>query len=632
MIVTVLTALNAVFAMQADVLQAQPVEEAASDVTVEAPQPLQRVIGLDELGYSDGAKLAGPAATQTLYFPVPRDDADYSARLTLDFETRSALAAQRTLSVSADGRPLELLDVSQNGNRTLSMAIPPDAAQNGFLRLDFEYRSALTEFICMDQRLAADFVWLNPATSLEVTYRNNGPDTLADFLQERPRNTVFVLDDLADAAALSAAMTLANTLPTGTVSFATSGPADQDDLWGTTRIRVTNGAPDAYSLQPVPRNGPALVFSADQRAPLATLAATRWAGVQLAGTDTPLFAAPAAAEGSSLPLDAFPGAEEAFDVVDTSTWGLSYNLTDHGGRRPQSVALDIATAEDTSDMPVVASLFFNQVLLDSVRLQKSGVTRLSASLPKDLVYLDNEIQLVVQRQPTQGECRYAPAGFPVQVLPTSRIGLTDVNGAVAHFADLATSFSDGVSVHFGDTPDADSLSYAALLTDRLVAPGQPVNVQTTLPSGDAPFIFVGRTAPEGMTAPGRFDEGRVAISLEGEDLLSFSEGTAITAIQLVTIGGQKGLWLRLPAAFEVPDQLSLGRADVILADDTGPRLTFDSAGDQQIRIDYADRTSVWEFLEKWRIWIIAAAWLLFTILVIYALRALFKRRSESGKH
>lgn len=115
-------------------------------------------------------------------------------------------------------------------------------------------------------------------------------------------------------------------------------------------------------------------------------------------------------------------------------WELPFHAKDlPEGKRPDSVQLNILAANRNADSAAVVSVFMNDYLLTAQKLNTDGeVTLVSASVPLYSLKASNMITVQVSG-PAQKNCT-SPQATPVQILPSSHVGLTGAGTAMEFFS------------------------------------------------------------------------------------------------------------------------------------------------------------------------------------------------------
>jgi hypothetical protein len=244
---------------------------------------------------------------------------------------------------------------------------------------------------------------------------------------------------------------------------------------------------------------------------------------------------------------------------------------------------------------------------------------------------------VVQRRSAQGDCRFEPQGYPVQILGSSAFVITTADSGANEFSDLATRSTSGLEillpVSAAERPTKVLGLVAGVLT-ALSPDTAPITVKLIAP-GVAPtptssFIAVSDLPPVGATPRVRFDRGRIAVAdRSGNTLLDLGGFSTGAVAQMVMAGANPGLWIRSFAgdgALPEPNDLKLDHGDVAFMDSIGVALTMSTERDTLIRISYPEQVSWITVAERLRFWIIGGLWLFATAMVLFGLQRMFRRR------
>src|SRR6202035_4734538 len=90
-----------------------------------------------------------------------------------------------------------------------------------------------------------------------------------------------------------------------------------------------------------------------------------------------------------------------------------------------------------------------------------------------------------------------------------------------------------------------------------------------------------------------------------------------------------GLWIRplsRDGSLPVSPAVNLDRGDVAFLDKTGVALALSTERDTLLRISYPDQGSWLIFAERYRSWIVGGLWAVVTIVVLFALQRIYRRR------
>jgi len=299
--------------------------------------------------------------------------------------------------------------------------------------------------------------------------------------------------------------------------------------------------------------------------------------------------------------------------------------------------LDLMVAPDGAGEKAVVSAFVNERLLASSVAAIGEPTRLDFAVPDEIQGAVANVRVVIQRRSAQGDCRYEPQGYPAEILSSSSVILS-VAGPIAHdFSDLATLWANGVEILVPSSTSAHPLLVVDTLADILHALSSetaPVVVKytegNTAPAPGAPFIAVSDAAPAGAEQRVRFDRGRVAITDRGGNTLLDVAGFTTGAVaQIVNSNGHPGLWIKpftVDGSLPSPPAVNLDRGDVAFIDRDGVALALSTERDTLLRVSYTDQGSLRTNLDRFRPAIIAVIWVLITLVLLFVLQRIYRRR------
>lgn len=644
-----------------------------------APQPatLISAITLADIGFGNGIRFANLGGRREIFVPLPQGVDIAASELLLSFDDLSAHESRRNVEILVNDRSAAAIVLDGRGTgRIVRVPLGKAKARDGFLKLGFLYSGAATQDRCIDVRYVGDSLTIRPDTAVEVEFDPAGVRDVATIAALMPRDIVVTLPNRRlTATDLAVALTVARSLAgTGRrVTFASTAVelpelVDANDRRRWTRGIVVIGAPEAVSGNFAPTFA-AFSGSAAPAAPApGTLGAIRVGGLpallvsdaasaragRLLGN--PLLAATrglsAALVGEAV-KPKFPIDRVSFDQL-----GLALTPAEIFGRAELSVAIDIRTlppdtqasrllldimvAPDGAGEKAVVSIFVNERLLTSAVAANGEATRLDLSLPDGLIGTVANIRALVQRRSAQGDCRFEPQGYPAQILGSSAIVLTPTAAQAHDFSDLVARWANGVEVLIPASSverlDA-TLGLVSGVISALTPETAPISVKLTeagsAPTPAAPFLAVNSTSPAGAAPRVRFDRGRVAVAdRAGRTLLDLGGFTTGAVAQIVTTGGHHGLWIKPLApdgTLPTPPELHLNRGDVAFVDKTGVALAMSTERDTLIQIAYPDQVSWMAVAERFRSWIVGGLWLAATIVFLFLLQRMLRRRRRTAE-
>jgi hypothetical protein len=152
----------------------------------------------------------------------------------------------------------------------------------------------------------------------------------------------------------------------------------------------------------------------------------------------------------------------------------------------------------------------------------------------------------------------------------------------------------------------------------------------TAPVPSASFVAVSNVPPAGAKQRVHFDRGRVAVVDRGGRTRLDIGGLATGAVaQIVTSDKLPGLWIKpltRDGSLPVTPAVYLDRGDVAFLDKTGVALAISTERDTLLRISYPDQGSWLTIAERFRSWIIGGLWGFATIVFLFVLQRIYRRR------
>jgi len=645
----------------------------------EAPEAPRKslVVGVPfaDAGFPNGFRLSNLGGRREVYISVPQGIELDLADLVLAYDDVSAHDARRSVEILVNDRSAASLALDGNSTgRIVRIPLTNAKARDGFLKLSFLYSGAATQDRCIDVRYVGDSMTVRSESMVEFEIGISGVPNITATAALMPRDVAILLSNPAPPAAdIAAALTLARSLvATGRrVTFyhgVGSMPelVDVDDKRRWTRGLVVVGAFNGIADR---LDAPVATLTSATRSDTidSNLATARIGGVPVllvtdpasarAGRllDNPSLAAlrdaPSVSVGQvSTPkgptdrvsfdaLGLMPSQAEVFGRADLAVAIPTRTLP--AGTRPSRLVLDLMVAPDGAGEKAVVSAFVNERLLASSVAAIGEPTRLDFALPDGVVGSVANIRAVIQRRSSQGDCRFEPQGYPVEILGSSSVILSPA-GSIAHdFSDLATLWANGVQVLVPSSTSEHPLSVIASLADILNALSResaPIEVKYigrgAAPKPDAPFIAVSNVSPVDAEQRVRFDRGRVAITDRTGNTLLDIGGLATGAVaQIVTSNTYPGLWIR-PLSNEgslpVSASVNLDRGDVAFLDKAGVALALSTERDTLLRVSYADQRSWLTNLDRFRAWIVGCVWALITVALLFVLQRIYRRRGVAA--
>lgn len=387
---------------------------------------------------------------------------------------------------------------------------------------------------------------------------------------------------------------------------------------------------------------PVIALDADTAPVAAALLGSRWAAV--ARSSSLLIRGVGASEPGAdwIPLSQFGGALSRQEIADYGEWQVSFNPAQlPPDRWPSAVEIEMMVAPDSADAAPVASVSLNDTLLRAEKVAGDGsVTRMIAQIPPYLLGARNTLKISVQRAALAGDCRTVPRGFPAQVLPASRLVLSE-RQIKNQFYALQPHFARRGLVAVPARYLAQPLTSLPLVEKFLSALGfvpasihlAVLDVDATFQPDDAFVTFDFDLA--GLAKRATLDTHGVAVSTsDGKPIVS-AAGTADMALaQIVDYAGQSGVVVNTPTTDRLPKiQLpSLSTGDLVLVDSQG--VIAELGGTDQYTA--ALRQAIYApsaVYFRYQPWIFAGLGLLSALVLMRLVRSLVvhrKRRKSGG--
>jgi len=653
---------------------ATPTTAASPPPTTEAAKPpavLATHIALADIGFIAGLRFSNLGGRREIFLPLPQGVELNAGELVLSLDDVSAHEAHRSLEILINDRSAAAVALDgKSMGRQVRVPLSRVKGRNGFLKLTFVYSGAATQDRCIDVRYIGDSLTVRPESALEIEIGTRSLD-VATTTALLPRDVAVVLSgrkvaatDLAGALTIGRALVASGHIVSFHHGFETLAELTRRDdprLW--TRGLVLIGEPGEVA----PFLEPQSAQVAGPMPSLGTLAAVRAAGVPaILVSDADVVRAGRMLASSLLPalrgvptatvgdftkpkvkatrvsfdeLSLAPAVAEVFGRADIAFTIATRTLP--AGTRPSRLALDMMVAPDGAGEKAVVSVFVDDRLLGSAVAAIGEPTKFDLPLADGTVGTVLNVRVVVQRRSAQGDCRFEPQGYPAQVLGTSAVVLVDNGEKPQDFSDLSPWWANGIEVWLPSPAIERPAPMLALVAETLAAlspADAPIQVKFTsngdAPAPTAPFVAVSKLAPSGSTPRVRFDRGRVVVTDRNSrtllDLGGFSGGAVV---QIVNASGQPGLWLKPLAdngALPAPEVLRLDRGDIAFVEQSGVALAMSSERDTVVRVTYPDQVSWFSIAERFHPWIIGAIWALITIVFLFGLQHMLRRRKSEA--
>lgn len=611
----------------------QSVASSTSTVQTTLATPGSFNLTLADIGHRQGHFFEGAYGVHSkdFFFPLPRGASLRQGSLRVHFRASPLLNAASSLRFAINGKPSRLLSLENREQATfIDIPLDQEAMQRDALRLTVKAVLSHGENRCFDERrLALHFVQILPQTA--VTIELDPATNLAAAWTSLPAQ-VKVGVPQTNSPSVTAALLQTAVLLHGMgrqVSFTAS--TQTADVMVGSEAELSRRYPGALP-QGLDKDG-ALALTHDIAGKPLILITDRLLASPLASQ--PLHLA-GLLRGNQYRHGQAVSPAKNREVVDLIAAGLGETLyasrniewsidlaapLTPADKRLQRLVVNIVSAPQPKEGQQLLQVFLNGILQEVRPLDRDGKPH---TLRFDLETSaqrtgTNNLRIAVQRTDVQGDCQGVLSAFPVQLLPGTRVDLSDADIEPASFNDLRAHFAKGVDIYL--TPD----SQANLLRELQMAASVFANLGLDvtedrvhfLKAGEAfkplhPFVLIGRgVALE--KAGVHLERGRVKV-LDGNNqpLLDLDRLPGVGLAQLVSQSGELGLSLLTPAGGPLPasEKLHLDRDNVAFITEQGVALTLDSREPAISKIAYPDYSDWLDWFAQHRFWVIALGWML----------------------
>lgn len=628
------------------------VAEIKPAVQVPGARQVEIETSLADLGYRNGFQFDGVQSIhdEAVFFPVPKDANIQSGRVRLHYRSSAMLHKQSNVRIYVNHVPMVASGLSADGDQVLDVPLRKGdlVTKDGFVRVEIKVSMLFSDDRCLDERINGGYFYVKPETSLQVILRDDASSLRGAW------------DLLPQEVKVS--------LPAGAVT-----PEVFSAAWALDELLARQNK--KVSFVRLPEVGD-VVIAPDAEIKAALHQATTGSNVSLIALGEGRRSAIALSEpfdvtpfyllsskwrslASSSQYQVFPlvqgklGSDDNYRLLlgdmglSTETryvdriveWNFVYSADKlPSGYAPQSLELDVTSAPATVEHPVMFYVYLNDVLQQATHLDNDGKThRISVTIPKEGLARHNAIRLVTQREYIEGDCHGDLPRFPVQVMPTSSmVVMRKASEAPKEFMELGTYFRDGFDTYLPKSYLQDPAQVLNLLTRLVIDQALAVDVKrvqfyesNAKIKPEKPFVVLGKANIDLDYQPVRFDKGHIQVLGEsGAKLLDVDRLPGVAITQIVRTGSVSGLWVA-----QGQDNVALAASnfqfdhdDVSFVDGTGVLLTLDSRHAGGVRLYYPEQRSLMQWVEENRYWLLLAAWIALTLLVVF----LFRRTRQSG--
>lgn len=602
-----------------------------------------RSLSLADMGFNKGVVLQGQAGEATFFFPVPADTKITTANVNVRYSASSLLGKHSNLRVLVNGVPRQAVSLYRESGApieaNLLVPLSADDLRKAFVEVAVRANFLVTDDHCIDERAHAGFVSVLPTST--VSFETEGvPATIRGFVDALPRTIAIATERAAGESAMLAAWRVGHAMQRSgrTVRFV-------DDLANADIVLASRSALAAISADKLDESAVAVIGAGARRMlavtePFNTDAITsHWLPLLLDVRATQSTFKEADSANPTIALSNFGLRQGLREVTTSAEWAFQLVDADLPPRKaPKSLHLDLVAAELPSGRPWNLFIYLNDVLAYTQRI--SGGPHpigLDVALPRNELTGRYAIRIGVARHGDEGECRRHVQALPIQILPSSRLGLQEASGEVSRFSQVSGLMRTGVTVHVPREVDSP-----ALILERLMVLSQTFNISPIRaalatdaqpPGSGRGFIWLGNQAPGNMKGPIDFDSGRIVVrDASGERVVDTSGNTRLSVMQLVGEGAARGVWWRsldgrsLPVT--PPRNLDLNEGDVAFVSVQRTELELSSKESRLMSVLYPERSDWRVLLASYKYWLFGLGWVIATILFVLLFR---RARQDRGR-
>lgn len=648
-------------------LKAQAVAVAARKAVSEAIKELGTgpvtQVAIADLGFIKGHSFMGSqsAHRQNFFFDVPLDSGIRAGIFRIFYRAGTTLHEKSNLTVYINDVPVKQIKIEADGGIHEALVVLPNTVfHGGMVKVTIGAGTLVDENRCLDLRAGGGFLHMLPESRLELAH-GLIRTSVRDAWRMLPQKVVLSLpggrleeSQFASALSIMELLTMAGKevvikrLPElGDIVIGA-----KEDVVSVLNQRGQRLSPGFVELNTgdvfqAPSDNLSLIRSGDQTSLAITepydvqpiyLLENRWkllAAGRHYGVNKPdrFYSVGTLPDGGKSDFYVLP-----FTQLDASphylsnetVWNTTLSPRDvPAGTRLEMLNLKIvAPVRWEGDPSYELYVFLNDVLVFTKRLENSGLKQsYSVPLPAEYQQQYNNIRFVVQHDVESGNCfGLMPTDF-VQVTPDTTVVVKKEEVVPGKFADLARYLASGADTYVDENylnePEKVLYLMARITADLPIEMDfsrlRFANVADNLDVQN-PFVAFGDFKLEGVEAPVRLDDGPVEIrDAKGQSFFSVSALPKITIAQIAKSASAFGLWVRPSSEIlhEFKQKLRMVEGDVAFLDANGVLLTVDSNQPTLAEFYYPKAEDWFELLGKYRFWLLALAWFLLSLLLIY---------------
>lgn len=635
------------------VVAVKPTAKKADVVPVADLQQMQVETSLADLGYRNGFQFDGVQSIhdEAVFFPIPKDANIQSGRVRLHYRASAMLHKQSNVRIYVNHIPMIASSLSSDGDQVLDVPVKKGdlVTKDGFVRVEIKVSMLFSDDRCLDERINGGYFYVKPETSLQVTLRDEASSLRGawDLLPQEVKvslpagvvtqpifSAAWMLDEML--ARQNKKVTFVRLPEVGDIVIAPDADIQS--------VLHQSAAGSNVSLLSVGQGKKrAIALSEPYDVTPFYLLSSKWRSLT-SSSQYQVFPLEQGKVGSDdkyrLMLNDMGLSTDTRYVDRIVEWNFVYSADKlPAGYAPESLEFDVTATPGSVEHPAMFYTYVNDVLQQAVQLENDGkMHRLSVAVPKEGLARHNAIRLVTQREYIEGDCHGDLPRFPVQVMPTSSmVVVRQANAAPKEFLDLGMYFRDGFDTYLPKSYLQNPEQVLNQLTRLVLDQALTVDVKRLMffDAGasikpEKPFIVMGRPNIQLDYQPVRFDKGHIQVQGEnGAKLLDVDRLPGIAIAQIVKAGGASGLWIApgQEGAALTASNFQFDHDDVSFVDGSGVLMTVSSHHPGGIRVFYPGERTLSQWIDEHRYWLLLAAWIALTILVVFLFR---RTRQTSG--
>ncbi|MDZ4802615.1 MAG: cellulose biosynthesis cyclic di-GMP-binding regulatory protein BcsB [Bryobacteraceae bacterium] len=578
-------------------------------------------VRLAAAGFPDGLAFSSVQESRTVFFPLPRDTRLTGASVVLDLQWSPLLRQPSNLRITVEDSATRVVPLQFGASEPLRVEIPVAQRLLGrrFVRVQFAVTAIASNDACLDEKLRPGFVEV--LNSSGMLLHADGPSlSISGFLDMLPPEVAIALPDGAVSAGVwHATLQMAAFLQD-------SGRVVQ--VVRTRELAQIEVTPEGGGLRTTSQ-GSVLQVSAP------------WLAAGGLWPDWP--SSPGAApklKGEPLvmrleSLQVAGGLER--EVSSRAEWVLRPAARAlPAGYRVTRATVRMTQAPDPANHPILLYIYANSHLIHTMRLADSGQPQeIRIVVPAEALEGSgtDEIRIVSQRRMVAGECVAGAQSYPAQLLPGTELSATPVKDVSRSLSEAPAMFRAAARLYVDARMAADVESVPALASIARRLGLDVARAEVLFASGgggigvDRPFLYVGGGAPSEMKSPVQFDRGEVVLTdALGRTVFHSATQPGVAVVQMATLGGATGVWIRPPGRLTQPTVLDLGHGDVAFLDGTGLLRSFDSRQVEVAQVRYPGLAMWTDWFVRYQLWLLGVAWLMLSAIFVGLYRKMMQHK------